>query len=175
MKKWTRHLPLDRRRYRLRRWLSAPGSLTAHIRHSGHDFRVRRLLQKRMAALAEEAATLGQRRGALVREVLLMEGEVPLVFAHSVVLGRHTAGAWRAIRGLGSRPLAELLYVDSAITRRPMRYRIVTASDPLGQRIRSTLPATKFPLWARRSVFLRHGRPLLVTEVFLPAIAALQP
>ena len=31
------------------------------------------------------------------------------------------------------------------------------------------------PLWARRSAFRRHGVPLLVTEIFLPAIRNLNP
>jgi chorismate--pyruvate lyase len=32
-----------------------------------------------------------------------------------------------------------------------------------------------FPaLWARRSRFLKHGRPLLVTEVFLPPLLDLR-
>jgi chorismate--pyruvate lyase len=30
-------------------------------------------------------------------------------------------------------------------------------------------------LWARRSAFRRHGVPLLVTEIFLPAIRNLNP
>lgn len=104
-----------------------------------------------------------------------MEGEIPLVFAHSVVCNRHTRGAWRALRGLGSRPLAELLYVDARIMRLAMRYRLVTAHDALGRRVQRALPQVAFPLWARRSVFRRHGKPLLVTEVFLPTIAAFAP
>lgn len=176
MKKWTRHLPHERR---LAAWLAAGGSLTAHIRRVGHDFRVRRLVQHCMSALPEETVVLGYRRGVTVREVLLMEGDVPLVFAHSVVARRHTRGPWRAIRGLGVRPLAELLFADRSIQRRPLRYRAVTATDPLGQRILQAFAQTKFPLkfplWARRSVFYKHGAPLLVTEVFLPAILDLAP
>ena len=172
MKHWTRHLPPD---HRLAAWLSAGGSLTAHIRRVGHDFRVRQLVQRCMSALPEEAGLLGHRLGVTVREVLLMEGDVPLVFAHSVVSQRRTRGPWRAVHGLGSRPLAELLFADRSVLRHPLHYRAVTAADPLGQRILQALPQTKFPLWARRSAFYRNGAPLLVTEVFLPPICRLQP
>ncbi|MFY9329260.1 MAG: chorismate lyase [Georgfuchsia sp.] len=172
MKHWTLHLTHDRR---LAAWLAAGGSLTAHIRRAGHDFRVRRLVQRCMSALPEERVLLGHRRGVTVREVLLMEGDVPLVFAHSVVSQRRTRGPWRAVRGLGSRPLAELLFADRSIVRHPLHYRAVTAIDPLGQRILQALPQTKFPLWARRSAFYKRGAPLLVTEVFLPAICRLEP
>lgn len=172
MKHWNRHLPPDRR---LAAWLSAAGSLTAHIRRAGHDFRVRRLSQLCAAVLPDEAGMLGSGRGAVVREVLLMEGAAPLVFAHSVALQRSTHGPWRALRNLGARPLAELLFADRAVLRRPLRYRRVTAADPLGRRIRHALPHVKFPLWARRSTFYKNGAPLLVTEVFLPAILKLKP
>jgi chorismate--pyruvate lyase len=172
MQRWFRHLPAQRR---LADWLSASGSLTAHIRRVGHDFRVRRLVQRCTTALPEEKKLLGRRRGVVVREVLLMEGNVPLIFAHSVVSHVHKHGPWRAIRGLGSRPLAELLFADHGVVRKPLRFRMVKANDPLGQRIRSALPQTRFPLWARRSAFYKGGVPLLVTEVFLPVITDWQP
>lgn len=149
--------------------------MTAHIRRVGHDFRVRQLVQRCMAALPEEAGVLRHRHGVTVREVLLMEGDVPLVFAHSVVSQRHTSGPWRAVRDLGSRPLAELLFVDRSVVRHPLHYRAVTAADPLGQRILQALPQARFPLWARRSAFYKHGVPLLVTEVFLPPISRFEP
>ena len=172
MKPWTLHLPQD---CRLAAWLAADGSLTAHIRRVGHDFAVRRLVQRCMSALPEEAALLRHRQGATVREVLLMEGDVPLVFAHSVTSHRHTSGPWRTLCGLGSRPLAELLFADRSVIRQPLHYRAVTAVDPLGQRILKALPQSKFPLWARRSAFYKDDAPLLVTEVFLPAILNLKP
>lgn len=172
MSQWSQHLPAQ---HRLASWLSAGGSLTAHIRRVGHDFRVSRLSQHCGLSLPEESATLSRQRGVVVREVLLMEGNTPLVFAHSVVAQRDTCGAWRAVRGLGSRPLAELLFADRDVSRQPLQYRIVTATDPLGRRILRALPQLRFPLWARRSVFRKHGVPLLVTEVFLPAITEWQP
>ncbi len=104
-----------------------------------------------------------------------MEGDVPLIFAHSVVSHPHTNGPWRTVLGLGSRPLAELLFADRSVVRQPLHYRAVTAADPLGQRILQALPQSRFPMWARRSAFYKYGAPLLVTEVFLPAILKLKP
>lgn len=132
-------------------------------------------MQRCTSALPEDAALLGHRHGVVVREVLLMEGSLPLVFAHSTVSQEFTRGPWRAIRGLGSRPLAELLFADHAVIRKPLHYRMVRANDPLGQRILRALPQTVFPLWARRSAFYKQGVPLLVTEVFLPDITEWQP
>lgn len=100
---------------------------------------------------------------------------MPLIFAHSVVSHPHTSGPWRTVLGLGSRPLAELLFADRSVVRQPLHYRAVTAADPLGQRILQALPQSRFPMWARRSAFYKYGAPLLVTEVFLPAILKLKP
>ena len=114
---------------------------------------------------------------AVVREVLLRNGNTALVFAHSVLARRDLQGAWRGLSRLGSRPLAEMLFHDPTVSRLPMEYKQIDRRHPLFQRAAS---ATKMvdanmidtnkidnALWARRSVFVKRGRPLLVTEVFL--------
>ena len=151
--------------------------MTARIRRHCRAFQLRPLTQHIGAALPDESAlsTLPGGRGTLVREILLMEGGQVLVFAHSVVTRRHLMGPWRGLRSLGGRPLADMLYADRRVSREPLRYRQLAAADPLSQRLRKALPEADFPLWARRSVFKRHGAALLVTEVFLPAILDLAP
>jgi chorismate--pyruvate lyase len=171
---WTAHLPLDRA---LASWLRGGGSLTARLRHRAADFGMRRLAQFTGAALPDEKGSrlLPRQRGAVVREVLLMGGARPLVFAHSVAATSSLNGPWRELRGLGGRPLAELLFADPRARREPLRYALLRVSDPLGRRVRRALPEIAFPLWARRSVFRHRGVPLLVTEVFLPALEDLPP
>lgn len=166
---WSRQLPADRAAAAC---LSAPGSLTAYIRRRWKGFRVQPLGQRNALPLPDEVGLVfGSRtRGAVVREVLLMDGDTPLVFAHSVAAAHALSGPWRNLRGLGKRPLADLLYSNPRIVRRPLQFRTLARQDPLAQRLRRALPAARFPLWARRSIFLRAGQPLLVTEVFLPAI-----
>ncbi|NDP49432.1 MAG: chorismate lyase, partial [Sulfuriferula multivorans] len=71
---------------------------------------------------------------------------------------------------LGSRPLGEALFNNPRIQRKALVFRKLTPRHPLFRRIdRYQTQATRV-LWARRSLFCLNGRPLLVTEVFLPAI-----
>ncbi len=171
---WARHLPKDRR---LASWLSGEGSLTARIGQRCGAFQLRRITQYIGAALPDErlSANLEHGRGVMVREIMLLDGAEVLVFAHSVVARRHLMGPWRGLRSLGGRPLADMLYADRRVSRDLLRYCQLSAADPLSRRLRNALPDAPMPLWARRSVFKRHGAPLLVTEVFLPAILKLKP
>ena len=150
-------------------WLTSRGSLTSRIVARFDHFNLRRLRQGAQLPHVDECRALGlrQREHAIVREVLLRDGETPLVFAHSVVARRDLTGVWRGLSRLGARPLAEMLFHDQAVTRLPMEYRKIDARHPLYRRAAAVTPVAARTLWARRSVFLKHGRPLLVSEVFL--------
>ncbi len=123
----------------------------------------------------DEYRLLGQptHRRALVREVVLHAGGRPVVLAHSIAAWRDLSGAWRGLRGLGSRPLAEALFTDPLVTRGPLEFARIDSRHPLGRRARQVFGRELPVLRARRSRFLKHGRPLLVTEVFLPELLAL--
>lgn len=161
----------------LRGWLTDPHSLTSRIRARCGRFAVRPLRQcVAMAGRDERAALrLAGTRGARVREVLLCADGLPVVFAHSVVRLDDLAGVWRLFSGIGTRPLGEALFADRRIRRSPLAVRRIDHRHPLYRRILAAGIQVNQPLWARRSLFMRHGRPLLVTEVFLPAISELAP
>ena len=161
----------------LHAWLTAPGSLSWRIQARCAEFRVRRLRQERARPWLDETGLVGVPAGrhALVREVILANGDTPLIFAHSVTAVAHLNGPWRSLRGLGGRPLATMLFDDTRIQRRPLEYRKMNGRHPLYRRAAAVLPGLPAELWARRSVFLFQGAPLLVTEVFLPAITELNP
>lgn len=160
----------------LRGWLTDPHSLTARIRARCRHFSVQPLRTGRAALAADEASLVGCGRArAVSREVLLRADGRPVVFAHSVVNPRDLHGVWHMFRGVGSRPLGALLFADARIARSPLAVRRLDWRHPLHRRVRAEGIAVNGPLWARRSLFMRHGRPLLVTEVFLPAISELAP
>lgn len=156
-------------------WLTSRGSLTArliaHIAHVG-QFNLVRLQQRAQLPNIDERRGLGlrDRELAIVREVLLRDGDSPLVFAHSLIARRDLQGAWRGLSRLGARPLAEMLFHDHAVTRLPMEYKKLDARHPLYRRAQQVAAFEAHAVWARRSVFLKQGRPLLVTEVFLDAM-----
>ena len=153
-------------------WLTSRGSLTARlIAHIARvdQFNLLRLQQCAQLPNVDERRELGLRAHelAIVREVLLRDGAKPLVFAHSVVARDDVHGAWRGLSRLGARPLAEMLFHDHAVVRLPMEYKKLDSRHPLYRRAQQVALFSARAVWARRSVFLKRGRPLLVTEVFL--------
>jgi chorismate--pyruvate lyase len=160
---------------RLRAWLAAPGSLTRRIQARCPGFSVRLIAQQARRATREERflGAWSASKRAVVREVCLCCGETPLVFAHSVVRRRDLRGPWRGLARLGSRPLGAALFADPLVRRGPLRFRRLSPRSELHARAQAALGAPLPPLWARRSVFVRRGSPILVTEVFLPGILAL--
>jgi chorismate lyase len=160
--------------HRLRRWITGRGSLTEAIIADFDHFNLVRLQQTTARPHRDERRELSLRAHALAvtREVLLRDGERALVFAHSVAARDDLRGAWRGLSRLGSRPLAEMLFRDPTVVRLPMEYRKIDCRHPLFVRAQEVADFSAHTLWARRSVFIKKNRPLLVTEVFLPAMAA---
>lgn len=158
---------------RLPAWAQSQGSLTAHLRATCTHFEVVRLAQGRRAASAQEAAALRMPRHAAVhaREVVLLCDGEPVVWARSAVRSVACTGPWKALKGLGTRPLAELLFQRKGAGRLAMQY---TSAPPLPmRRLLGTHGAeAKVPRLARRSVFARAGSRLVLTEVFFPGLAA---
>lgn len=159
----------------LRDWLLDHGSLTARIKSVCDDFRVRVIAQGRVRGGLDESPLFGRRdgRALLGRDVLLLCGGVPLVFAHSVLRADDVRGPWRALAGMGTRPLGAALFADPCIVRDPLRYRWLRVGHPLYSAAKAAVRAELPPLWARRSLFRLRGAPLLVTEAFLPGLAGL--
>lgn len=165
-----------------RAWLEATGSLTARLRRHG-QVRVQVLRQGPQHLWPEEARALGHRHGH-VREVLLWVDDRPAVWARSCTSLHEARGAWRAIKGLGNRPLAEILFNDTGIQRttlhrwhwpahgRPWSHRRRTWQAALQDGVHASDPC---PAWARSSVFSRRGALLLVTESFAPWLTRLPP
>ncbi len=159
----------------LRRWLCDRGSLTQRLRSRCAAFRVAPLATGHARPHADEAALLAMPADvrAYVREVMLMCGDTPMVFAHSVLPLAGLRGGWNGITRLGNRSLGEALFRDRRIARQTLAFRCVRRGHPLHRAVSAQLHAVPKRLWARRSVFCLNGHPLLVTEVFLPAIDTL--
>ena len=163
----------------VRPWLAASGSLSARLAQHGSVFTVSVLNQGMQPLQADEASALGLcgRSMGYVREVVLSVDGVPVVFARSVTGLAHSVGPWRAIRGLGTRPLADVLFKRMGIARAPMEFARLTPASALARHVRSAwcgstaqrLKGGALP--ARRSVFTRYDAPLLVMEVFASAQA----
>ncbi len=176
MKAWSN---INVQRGNRKRWVGAAGSLSARLAGAGQRFSVQVLNQGLQPLHPDEACALGLNRGrsGYVREVLLRVDGLAVVFARSVTAHPHSQGPWRAIRGLGTRPLADVLFRQHAITRSPLQFASLQSASPLHRHVArawqgatgAALASRTLP--ARRSVFARGGAPLLVMEVFAAAQA----
>lgn len=156
-----------------RHWLADGGSLTQRLKLCCRDFRVRPVsVGIGRANLDERAALrLAANEPAYVRDVVLQcEGEA-VVFAHSVAAAASLRGPWAAVGRLGARPLGEALFSNPAVERGPLWFRRIDRRHALArQAARAGIVLAGRTVWARRSLFTLQGHPLMVTEVFLPAI-----
>jgi chorismate--pyruvate lyase len=170
----------------LRDWLCETSSLTQRVVNActpAQPFKLQ-LLQRGFApAHRDELPLLGlhdprtlfacshPRTRVRVREILLKRGDIPLVFAHSVISHRDLNGAWAILDGIGGRSLGSILFHDHTVRRGALHFRRIDRRHPLFAKALPWCGADQpSELWARRAVFERRGRPLIVTEVFLPAV-----
>jgi len=151
----------------LRPWLLDKGSLTAKLMALSHgNFHVRVVRQTYARASRSEAVALGiaPHSLSLIREVVLMGHNQPWVFARSVLPLSSLTGKLRHLRKQGSRPLGAFLFSQPHLTRSPIALALIN-------RHHGYVPAELIgdtPVWGRRSIFYVDGKPLLVSEVFLP-------
>jgi len=156
-------------------WLRDRGSLTQRIQQRCTSFAVRGVRTGLARIALDESALLGiaPQQLAYSREVFLYADGQPVVFAHSALANAHLRGVWSAVRTLGSKPLGALLFAHPLVVRKPLHYQALRNTHPLYKRAAGILNDPPHRLWARRSLFYLSGAPLLVTEVFLPAILRL--
>ncbi|MFH7041738.1 chorismate lyase [Paucibacter sp. JuS9] len=168
----------------LRDWLRAPGSLSRRLARLGQQGFEVQVLSQRIAPLRQlERRALGlPRRGlTLVREVILRVDGRPLIWARSALHQVALAGPWRALKGLGRRPLADLLYHDKRVRRSELQPRRLSRSGHTRRHMqRQWLVATGTQassqmLWSRNSVFSRCGAELRVMELFAPELEGQRP
>ncbi len=149
-------------------WLFDTSSLTARlINLYDKNFSVRVISQQWQKLSAEEASAMSLKsvHSALVRQVLLCGSGKPLVYARTVIPATTIQGAQRRYANMGSRPLGAMLFADRTMRRETVQVAILPATNKAHR-------YTKIdkPIWGRRSVFRVAGKPILVSEYFLPAL-----
>lgn len=156
-----------------RDWVVETGSLTARMRwHCPEAFRLRPLAQGWRRPALEEAWRLGlqRERVAWTREVALCCEDQSWILARTVIPVPSLHGGNDVLRGLGARPLGELLFRGGGSGRDPLEVARLRRGDWLAQHLQSMTGHSLAGCWCRRRVHYLRGRPLMVTEVFLPAL-----
>ena len=130
-----------------RTWLTDHGSLTRRLQARCQAFRVNRLVQMRQRPCRDEFAPLALTPGrfAWVREVLLLDADTPLVFAHSVMTLDGLRGPWAGLTGLGNRPLGAALFADPRVQRHPLEARRLDRDRKSTRLNSSHIPLSRMP------------------------------
>jgi chorismate--pyruvate lyase len=151
-----------------RAWLLDQGSLTQRLIKASHgNFNVQVLSQSWQRPLLSERALLEMkpRELAIVREVLLLCNDEPWVFARSVMPASSLNGRLRRLRKFDNSSLGAMLFSEPSMQRHPFQ---LATFDGENNRLPSAIRQAEL-LWGRRSRFELTGKPIMVSEIFLPA------
>jgi chorismate--pyruvate lyase len=155
----------------LRPWLIGKGLLTQRLKVlCGARFSLR-LVEQRTDLLDEaHKRGLGVRDGAgLFREVEMFCDERVWVFAETI-MPDSTLSAHPWLAELGDSALGETLSDLSGLQRSSYEYAWLPGADALCARALRATDVKPPGVWARRSKLSLRGAPVLVQELFLPAM-----
>jgi len=154
-------------------WLLDPASLTRRLQRTCKgEFRVVPVEQHWQRPMLNEAQALGvlPHERCFVREVRLLCDDQPWVFARTVIPVRTLTGPRRRLLRLGNKPLGAVLFADRSMVRSGIEIARLLPEQPLFVRATAGLSPLPTSIRGRRSVFFLNHQPLLVSEIFLPAI-----
>lgn len=156
-------------------WLLDTASLTLRLQQLCPGcFEVRVLSQQWGRPHLHEVHALGMRRNrnAIIRQVQLLCNGTPWIYARTVIPVSSLRGRLKRLARLGTRPLGAVLFADPGMRRGGVELARILPGDALYQAALGASCRSVQPIWGRRSVFTLAKRPLLVSEVFLPAFPA---
>ncbi len=156
-------------------WLTHMGSLTQKIEQAiGQKLQVQILRDCPQTLNSDESRYFHFKiRRCRVREVLLCVNNIPLVMAHSVIPTLSSSGSNHAILRLGTKPLGAVLFAKTRMhskAKPPRDIARLDRSSSLWKKCSKKYPDLSSPLWARRTLYQLKGHPILVNEIFLPAL-----
>ena len=156
-------------------WLADTGSLTQKIEQAiGQKLQVQVLRDCPQTLNSDESRYFHFKiRRCRVREVLLCANDIPLVMAHSVIPTASSSGSNHQILRLGKKPLGAVLFNQTRKRTKANPPRDIARLDKgseLWKRCAKNDVTLDSPLWARRTLYRLKGHPILVNEIFLPAL-----
>ena len=160
----------------LRDWLMHPGSFMTRLKERGAQNPKIRVLQQgwQMPVIDERLQLkLPFRSYSWVREVLIASVDKPWMYARTIFPRQTLTGQQRQLARLKSRSLGSVLFKDPTLERTEFEFSTIQPGMKLHTKIGGIIELASVDLWARRSMFAVRGKPLLLTEVFLPEVEKL--
>ncbi|MDT8407439.1 MAG: chorismate lyase [Methylococcales bacterium] len=152
-------------------WLLESGSITQRLRHECPGrLRVEVLRQAwlRLFFSEHQLLKLNPQHRHLSREVLLYSETQAWVIARTVIPRQTLTSLRRGLDRLGNRPLGEIIFASASLKRH--RSQLCQVPPGLWQPALQQRLDLQHPIWGRRTVYLLHDKPLLISEFFLPPL-----
>jgi chorismate--pyruvate lyase len=155
----------------IRPWLIGKGLLTQRLKAVCGERFAFRLVDQWTGLLdaAQQSALDSTDNAGLFRDVEMFCGERVWVFAQTIVPDS-TLCAHPWLAELGDSALGETLSDLSGVERSSYEYAWLPVKEPVTARALRDAEVKPAGLWARRSRMSLRGAPLLVQELFLPAV-----
>jgi len=151
-------------------WLYDEDSLTKKLENLYAKFHVQVNHQLIIDASTENlSGCFPHEKKILLREVFLYCDDVPVVFAQTEIPLSTLDKQQTQLANIGNQSLGKILFQNTNMKRGPIEVAAFTENKPLNNLCQSLEQQCPNTLWARRSQFFLEDKPLLVSELFLPA------
>jgi chorismate lyase len=155
----------------LRPWLIGKGLLTLRLKEvCGERFALRLVDQwTGLLSASHKSALRSQDNAGLFRDVEMSCGDFVWVFGQTIIPDA-TLCVHPWLAELGDSALGETLNELSGVERSPYEYAWLPAEETVTARALRDAEIKPAGLWARRARITLRGTPLLIQELFLPAM-----
>jgi chorismate--pyruvate lyase len=151
-------------------WLLDQDSLTKKLQALSANFQVQVRQQVTISRSKDLLSPyFSDENKILVREVLLVCDNKAVVFAQTEIPFSTLTDRQAKLAEIGTNSLGTFLFQDPSMKRDKIEVAQFPVYSAVHQLCTDLNQEVDFPLWGRRSLFYVNNKPLLVSEVFLPA------
>lgn len=135
------------------------------------EFNIELMSESLQLAMSDETQFLSLQSDEItfIRKSRLKCGDHAVVYARTIMPQKTIEGENQWLTKLGTKPLGDILFNDEKTCRTDMRYAKIPVDCELHKEATKDLDISS-ELWGRQSLFYTDQQPLLITEIFLPAI-----
>ncbi|WP_413700405.1 chorismate--pyruvate lyase family protein [Psychromonas sp. KJ10-10] len=150
-------------------WLYDHNSLTKKLESQCNHFSVKVKQQISVKPSDILSNYFSQEDKVLIREVFLYCDEKPVIFAQTEIPFSTLTAEQSRLAEIGEQSLGKILFQDPSMLRGQIEVTEFHKDSLFHQLADDLQQSTSHSLWARRSLFYLENKPLLVSELFLPA------
>lgn len=151
------------------RWLYDHNSLTQKLESQSPRFSVQIKQQVNIEPNALLSNYFKDEHRVLIREVFLRCAEKTVVFAQTEIPFSTLTAEQAELAEIGEQSLGKFLFQDPTMMRGQIEVTEFHKGSLFHQLADDLKQPAEYSLWARRSLFYLNSKPLLVSELFLPA------